>query len=176
MEETNAAPVSRNRVGRDLVLCRGLCLEAAWTRQRAFDLCARLCRGRRQFVSASPADRDGRFRVVLFRFSETGPSAIGFVAWLHSAEDGQDRRHRDLRQELSGSEKLFEVCQGAMDYWACPVGTAADRLRRRHQNPHPEGLSCSLDASPAFAGEDEINPPAGCWRPWRAARLPPCRL
>jgi len=58
--------------------------------------------------------------VVLFRFSETGPSAIGFVAWLHSAEDGQDRRHRDLRQELFGSEKLFEVCQGAMDYWACP--------------------------------------------------------
>jgi len=179
MEETNAAPVSRNRVGRDLVLLP----RTVWKplgRGSAPSTSALACVADggnwHEFVSASPADRDGRFRVVLFRFSETGPSAIGFVAWLHSAEDGQDRRHRDLRQELSGSEKLFEVCQGAMDYWACPVGTAADRLRRRHQNPHPEGLSCSLDASPAFAGEDEINPPAGCWRPWRAARLPPCRL
>jgi len=26
------------------------------------------------------------------------------------------------------SEKLFEVCQGAMGYWACPVGKAADRF------------------------------------------------
>ena len=32
---------------------------------------------------------------------------------------GKDRR---------GSERLFEVCQGAMDYWACPVGPAADRF------------------------------------------------
>jgi len=37
-----------------------------------------------EFVSAVAADKDGRFRVVLFKFSETGPSAIGFVAWLHS--------------------------------------------------------------------------------------------
>src|SRR5450432_381651 len=37
-----------------------------------------------QFVPAAASETTGRFRVVLFRFSESGPSAIGFVAWLHS--------------------------------------------------------------------------------------------
>jgi hypothetical protein len=83
-----------------------------------------------EFVPATTTDADGRFRVVLFNFSENGPSAIGFVAWLHSnlrtmgktgaiVICGKDRR---------GSDKLFEVCQGAMDYWACPVGPAGDRF------------------------------------------------
>jgi hypothetical protein len=83
-----------------------------------------------EFVPAVATDKDGRFRVVLFNFSETGPSAIGFVAWLHSnlrrlgktgaiVICGKDRR---------SSAKLFEICQGAMDYWACPVGPSGDRF------------------------------------------------
>jgi len=83
-----------------------------------------------EFVPADSADTNGRFRVVLFRFSENGPSAIGFVAWLHSnlrrmgrtgaiVICGKDRRN---------SAKLFDICQGAMDYWACPVGPTGDRF------------------------------------------------
>jgi hypothetical protein len=83
-----------------------------------------------EFVPASATDKQGRFRVVLLRFSETGPSAIGFVAWLHSwlrhlgktgaiVICGKDRR---------ASPRLFAICQGAMDYWACPVGPAGDRF------------------------------------------------
>lgn len=83
-----------------------------------------------EFVPATPADTAGRFCVVLFKFSEAGPSAIGFVAWLHShlrrmgktgaiVICGKDRRN---------SIQLFEICQGAMDYWACPVGPAGDRF------------------------------------------------
>lgn len=82
------------------------------------------------FVPARPEDREGRFRVVCFRFAEDGPSAIGFVAWLHShlrrmgkagaiVICGKDRR---------GSKKLFEICQGIMDYWAYPAGPAGDRF------------------------------------------------
>ena len=33
-----------------------------------------------EFVPATPADTQGRFRLVLFKFSENGPSAIGFFA------------------------------------------------------------------------------------------------
>jgi len=83
-----------------------------------------------EFVPATSADTAGRFRVVLFKFSESGPSAIGFVAWLHShlrrmgktgaiVICGKDRRN---------SIRLFEICQGAMDYWACPAGPAGDRF------------------------------------------------
>jgi hypothetical protein len=83
-----------------------------------------------EFVPATADDKQGRFRVVLFKFSETGPSAIGFVAWLHSSLRrmgktgaivvcGKDRRN---------SPELFAICQGAMDYWACPVGPAGDRF------------------------------------------------
>ena len=83
-----------------------------------------------EFVPATAGETAGRFRVVLFRFSETGPSAIGFVAWLHSnlrrmgktgaiVICGKDRRN---------APRLFEICQGAMDYWACPVGAAGDRF------------------------------------------------
>jgi hypothetical protein len=32
---------------------------------------------------------------------------------------GKDRRN---------SIQLFEICQGAMDYWACPIGPAGDRF------------------------------------------------
>ena len=83
-----------------------------------------------EFRPAPPDASDGRFRVVRFRFAEDGPSAIGFVAWLHShlrrmgrtgaiVICGKDRRE---------SPRLFEICQGAMDYWACPVGPAGDRF------------------------------------------------
>ncbi len=82
------------------------------------------------FVPAPAAEAHGRFRVVLFRFAEVGPSAIGFVAWLHThlrilgrtgaiVICGRDRR---------SSPALFEICQGAMDYWACPVGAAGNRF------------------------------------------------
>jgi hypothetical protein len=83
-----------------------------------------------EFVPASAADAVGRFRVVLFRFSETGPSAIGFVAWLHSnlRRMGKTGAIVICGKDRRGSQKLFEVCQGAMDYWACPVGPAGDRF------------------------------------------------
>ena len=83
-----------------------------------------------EFVPASATDADGRFRVVLFKFSETGPSAIGFVAWLHSnlRRMGKTGAIVICGKDRRGSEKLFEVCQGAMDYWACPVGPAGDRF------------------------------------------------
>jgi len=83
-----------------------------------------------EFVPAAAADAHGRFRVVLFRFSETGPSAIGFVAWLHSSLRRMGRTGAIVicGKDRRGSEKLFEVCQGAMDYWACPVGPTADRF------------------------------------------------
>ena len=83
-----------------------------------------------EFVPAQPEDGSNRFRVVCFRFAEDGPSAIGFVGWLHShlrtmgktgaiVVCGRDRRD---------SAALFEICQGVMDYWACPAGPAGDRF------------------------------------------------
>lgn len=83
-----------------------------------------------EFVPAQASGTSGRFRVVLFNFSENGPSAIGFIAWLHSnlrrigrtgaiVICGKDRRN---------SAKLFEISQGAMDYWACPVGPPGERF------------------------------------------------
>jgi len=82
-----------------------------------------------EFVPASTAD-EGRFRVVLFKFSEEGPSAIGFVGWLHSnlRRMGKTGAIVICGKDRRGSEKLFEVCQRAMDYWACPVGPAGDRF------------------------------------------------
>jgi hypothetical protein len=71
-----------------------------------------------EFVPASAADTDGRFRVVLFKFSEKGPSAIGFVGWLHSnlRKMGKTGAIVICGKDRRSSEKLFEMCQGAMDY------------------------------------------------------------
>lgn len=82
------------------------------------------------FVPAAEDDVDGRFRVVCFRFSETGPSAIGFVAWLHShlRRMGQTGAIVICGKDERNSQALFEICQGAMDYWACPTGAAGDRF------------------------------------------------
>lgn len=84
-----------------------------------------------QFVpadAASPAD--GRFKVVCFRFAEQGPSAIGFVAWLHSHLRIMGRTGAIVicGKDVRDSSRLFQVCQGVMDYWACPVGPAGDRF------------------------------------------------
>ena len=70
------------------------------------------------------------FRVVLFRFSENGPSAIGFVAWLHThlRITGKTGAIVICGKDSRNSKELFEICQGVMDYWACPVGPASDRF------------------------------------------------
>ncbi len=83
-----------------------------------------------EFVSARPEDGSGRFRVVRFRFAEDGPSAIGFVAWLHAHLRHMGRTGAIVicGKDARGSAKLFEICQGAMDYWACPAGPAGDRF------------------------------------------------
>jgi len=83
-----------------------------------------------EFVPAGSPDAAGRFRVVLFRFAESGPSAIGFVAWLHSnlRRMGKTGAIVICGKDRRGSARLFEVCQGAMDYWACPAGPAGDRF------------------------------------------------
>jgi hypothetical protein len=83
-----------------------------------------------EFVPATAADTMGRFRVVLFKFSETGPSAIGFVAWLHSnlRRMGKTGAIVICGKDRRDSTQLLEICQGAMDYWACPVGPAGDRF------------------------------------------------
>ncbi len=83
-----------------------------------------------EFVPATPADTGGRFRVVLFNFSETGPSAIGFVAWLHSHLRTMGRTGAIVicGKDRRASPALLEICQGAMDYWACPAGPAGDRF------------------------------------------------
>jgi hypothetical protein len=96
------------------------------------DALACVCDGREwfQFAPSRSDESTGRFRVVCFRFSEHGPGAIGFVGWLHShlrrmgktgaiVICGKDRRN---------SPQLFQICQGVMDYWACPVGSAGDRF------------------------------------------------
>lgn len=83
-----------------------------------------------EFVPADDLNTEGRFRVVLFRFSETGPSAIGFVAWLHSHLRTMGRTGAIVicGKDRRASPELFQICQGAMDYWACPVGPAGDRF------------------------------------------------
>jgi hypothetical protein len=83
-----------------------------------------------EFVPATATDTAGRFRVVLFKFSETGPGAIGFVAWLHSnlRRMGKTGAIFICGKDRRDSTQLFEICQGAMDYWACPVGPAGDRF------------------------------------------------
>lgn len=83
-----------------------------------------------QFVKARSDQDQERFRVVLFRFSEKGPSAIGFVAWLHShlRTMGKTGAIVICGKDHRNSRELFQICQGAMDYWACPVGPASDRF------------------------------------------------
>ena len=83
-----------------------------------------------EFVPADASEREGRFRVVQFNFSEQGPSAIGFVAWLHShlRKMGKTGAIVICGKDRRNSEPLFEICQGAMDYWACPAGPAGDRF------------------------------------------------
>lgn len=83
-----------------------------------------------EFVPGRPDDDAGRFRVVRFRFAEGGPSAIGFVAWLHAhlRYTGRTGAIVICGKDARGSAELFEICQGAMDYWACPVGPAGDRF------------------------------------------------
>jgi hypothetical protein len=83
-----------------------------------------------EFVPATEADKANSFRVVLFNFSEAGPSAIGFVAWLHSNLRRMGRTGAIVicGKDRRASSKLFEICQGAMDYWACPVGPAGERF------------------------------------------------
>lgn len=85
-----------------------------------------------EFVPAGPGEDAGAFRVVRFKFSESGPSAIGFVAWLHShlRVSGRTGAIVICGKDKRDSDALFEICQGAMDYWACPVGDAADRFLR----------------------------------------------
>lgn len=83
-----------------------------------------------QFVPATRADDPQQFVVVRFNFSETGPSAIGFVAWLHSHLRTMGRTGAIVicGKDARSSSALFEICQGAMDYWACPTGAAGDRF------------------------------------------------
>lgn len=83
-----------------------------------------------EFVPARASDTVGRFRVVLFRFSESGPSAIGFVGWLHAhlRTTGRTGAIVICGKDRRASPDLFEICQGVMDYWACPVGPGGDRF------------------------------------------------
>jgi len=83
-----------------------------------------------EFLPAPQEDTEGRFRVVCFRFSENGPSAIGFVAWLHShlRRMGKTGAIVICGKDSRNSDALFTICQGVMDYWACPTGPAGDRF------------------------------------------------
>ncbi|MEM1129292.1 MAG: DUF6196 family protein [Pseudomonadota bacterium] len=82
-----------------------------------------------EFVPAT-AETEGRFCVVLFRFAEDGPSAIGFVAWLHThlRTTGRTGAIVICGKDRRASPKLDQICQGAMDYWACPVGPTGTRF------------------------------------------------
>ncbi len=82
-----------------------------------------------EFVPAGPDDDPARrFRVVCFRFAE-GPSAAGFVGWLHThlRVSGRTGAIVICGKDRRDSDALFQVCQGVMDYWACPL-PAADRF------------------------------------------------
>jgi len=83
-----------------------------------------------QFVPAGHAEDPQQFVVVRFNFAETGPSAIGFVAWLHShlRTMGKTGAIVICGKDARTSSTLFDICQGAMDYWACPAGPAGDRF------------------------------------------------
>lgn len=82
-----------------------------------------------EFVPAEPGAEQSYY-VVQFRFSEQGPSAIGFVAWLHSnlRTMGQTGAIVICGKDQRDSAALFDICQGVMDYWACPVGPAGERF------------------------------------------------
>lgn len=83
-----------------------------------------------EFLPARRNEAEGQFRVVCFRFSENGPSAIGFVAWLHShlRRMGKTGAIVICGKDSRDSDALFAICQGVMDYWACPTGPAGDRF------------------------------------------------
>jgi len=83
-----------------------------------------------EFVPGESESNENQFTVVCFNFSETGPSAIGFVAWLHSnlRTMGQTGAIVICGKDRRNSEPLMKICQGAMDYWACPVGPAGERF------------------------------------------------
>ena len=84
----------------------------------------------REFAPVVEDGPPGGFRVVRFRFAEDGPSAIGFVGWLHTRLrlDGQTGAIVICGEDDRRSPALHEICQGAMDYWACPLGPASDRF------------------------------------------------
>lgn len=82
-----------------------------------------------QFVPDRGEDRQGgRFKVVCFRFAEDGPSAIGFIGWLHShlRTMGQTAAIVICGKDVRDTAMIFDICQGVMDYWASPVGPTAD--------------------------------------------------
>ena len=83
-----------------------------------------------EVVPARAGETTGLFRVVCFKFSEQGPSAIGFVAWLqsHLWHMGKTGAFVICGKDSRDSAKLFEICHGVMDYWACPTGPAGDRF------------------------------------------------
>ncbi|MCG8490415.1 MAG: hypothetical protein MI743_02265 [Sneathiellales bacterium] len=83
-----------------------------------------------EFVPTETSDIQGNFRVVLFKFAENGPSAIGFVAWIHShlRKMGRTGAIVICGKDTRNSDDLHRICQGALDYWACPVGASGDRF------------------------------------------------
>ena len=84
-----------------------------------------------QLVPAHDGDpQEGRFIAVCFRFAEDGPSAIGFIGWLHTQlrELGQVGAVVICGQDVRQSQRLHEISHGIMDYWACPVGPASERF------------------------------------------------
>lgn len=84
-----------------------------------------------QFVPAQDGDpEEDRFKAVCFRFAEDGPSAIGFVGWLHTQlrELGQVGAVVICGRDVRHSPRLHEISHGIMDYWACPVGPASERF------------------------------------------------
>ena len=100
-----------------------------------------------EFVPARAPQDPQQFRVVCFKFSETGPSAIGFVAWLHShlRTMGKTGAIVICGKDNRDSEQLFRICQGAMDYWACPVGPAGDRFLEVIRTLIARGTAASAD-------------------------------
>lgn len=94
-----------------------------------------------EFVPAKAAEKNDCFRVVRFNFAEKGPSAIGFVAWLHThlRKHGRTGAIVICGKDKRLSRKLFNICQGAMDYWACPVGPASERFLGVIENLIDEG-------------------------------------
>ena len=94
-----------------------------------------------EFVPATPADTQGRFRLVLFKFSENGPSAIGFFAgWAKPVQLSFAAKTAAVRRSS------YEVCQDAMDYWACRWASRGP-VRGRDQDSDPKGRSPDIAKS-----------------------------